>query len=103
MVELCLVRATGNVDLRIQVPGRSYFSIDLVLVPLRHTLWGSGSDSEEGCALVLSCCDAGVAKSDRCPVWRRRWFFISSVVDSVLNIARRWSSFASALGSVALS
>ena len=90
-------------DLRVQVPGRSYFSIDLVLVPLRHTLWSSGSDSEEGCVLVLSCCDASVPKSDRRPVWRRRRFFISSVVDFVLNVARRWSPFALALGSVALS
>ena len=40
VVELWLVRAMGNMDLRVQVPGRSYFSIDPVLEPLRHTLWG---------------------------------------------------------------
>ena len=27
-------------NLWIQVPGWSYFSIDLVLEPLRHALWG---------------------------------------------------------------
>ena len=30
--------------LRIQVPGLSYFSINLVRELLRHTLWSSGSE-----------------------------------------------------------
>ena len=54
---------------------------------------------EEGCApLVFSCCDAR-----RAPVWRGRRFFISSVADPVLYVVRRWSPFAMASGSVALS
>ena len=65
-------------DLRIQVPGLSYFSIDLVLELLRHTLWGFlGQFCEEGYEEV--------PKSDRRPVWRRRRFFISSIKDSVLE------------------
>ena len=73
-------------DLRVQVPGRSYFSIDFVLEPLRHTLWGFWVRFARRVALLhFSCCDAGVPKSDRCPVWRRRRFFISSVEDSVLE------------------
>ena len=45
----------------------------------------------------------GVPKSDRRPVWRRRRFFISSVVDSILERSARWSPFALASDSVALS
>ena len=91
-------------DLRIQVPGLGYFFIVLVLEPLQHTLCGFlGRIARRVAHFVLSCCDAGVPKSDRRPVWRRRRFFISSVVDSVLNVALRWSPFASVLGSVALS
>ena len=44
-----------------------------------------GQVREEGCAPLFSCCDAGVPKSDRRPVWRRRRFFILSVEDSVLE------------------
>ena len=77
----------GNMDLRIQVPGPSYFSIDLVLGLLRHTLWGFWvSVREEGYAPPFSpVAMPGVPKSDRRPVWLRRRFFISSVVDSVLE------------------
>ena len=72
-------------DLRIQVPGRSYFSIDLVLEPLQHTLWGFWvSFARRVARPSFSCCDASVPKSDCRPVWRRRRFFISSVEDSVL-------------------
>ena len=45
----------------------------------------------------------GVPKSDRRPVWRKRRFFISSVVDSVLERSAALESFASASGLVALS
>ena len=74
-------------DLRIQVPGLSYFSIDLVLELLRHTLWGfSGSVSRGGLRTLFSpVAMPDVPKSDRRPVWRRRRFFISSVEDSVLE------------------
>ena len=74
-------------DLRIQVPGLSYFSIDLVLELLRHTLWGFlGQFCEEGYAPFFSpVAMPGMLKSDRRPVWRRRRFFISSVEDSVLE------------------
>ena len=74
-------------DLRIQVPGLSYFSIDLVLGLLRHNLWGFWvSVREEGYAPPFSpVAMPGVPKSDRHPVWRRRQFFISSVEDSVLE------------------
>ena len=74
-------------DLRIQVPGLSYFSIDLVLELLQHTLWGFlGQFCEEGYPLFFSpVAMPGVPKSDRRPVWRRRRFFISSVEDSVLE------------------
>ena len=74
-------------DLRIQVPGLSYFSIDLVLGLLRHTLWGFWfSVREEGYAPPFSAVAMpGVPKSDRRPVWRRRRFFISSVEDSILE------------------
>ena len=74
-------------DLRIQVPGLSYFSIDLVLGLLRHTLWSFWvSVREEGYAPPFSpVAMPGVPKSDRRPVWLRRRFFISSVDDSVLE------------------
>ena len=74
-------------DLRIQVPGLSYFSIDIVLGLLRHTLWSFWvSVCEEGYAPPFSpVAMPGVPKSDRRPVWRRRLFFISSVDDSVLE------------------
>ena len=74
-------------DLRIQVPGLSYFSIDLVLGLLRHTLWSFWvSVREEGCTPPFSpVAMPGIPKSDCRPVWRRRRFFISSVDDSVLE------------------
>ena len=74
-------------DLRIQVPGLSYFSIGLVLELLWHNLWGFlGQFRENGYAPFLSpVAMPGVPKSDRRPVWRRRRVFISSVEDSVLE------------------
>ena len=74
-------------DLQIQVPGLSYFSIDLVLELLRHTLWGFlGQFCEEGYATFFSLVAMpGVPKSDRRPVWRRRRLFISSIEDSALE------------------
>ena len=74
-------------DLRIQVPGLSYFSIEIVLGLRQHTLWSFWVDLRvEGCApLVSPVAMPGVPKSDRRPVWRRRQFFISSVDDSVLE------------------
>ena len=72
-------------DLRIHVPGLSYFSIEVVLGLRRHTLWSFWVDlREEGYApLVSPVAMPGVPKSDRRPVWQRRRFFISSVVDSL--------------------
>ena len=86
-------------DLQVQVPGLSYFSIELVLGLLRHTLWGFWvSVREEGYAPPFSpVAMPGVPKSDRRPVWRRRRFFISFAEDSVLERS------ASASGLVALS
>ena len=71
-------------DLRIQVPDLSYFSIGIVLGLWRHTLWSFWVNlREEGYApLVSLVVMPGVPKSDRRPVWRRRRFFISSVDDS---------------------
>ena len=74
--------------LRIQVPGLSYFSIDLVQELRRHTLCGSGSGFARRVAHLFFFSPAAmpaVPKSDRRPVWRRRRFFISSVEDSVLE------------------
>ena len=73
-------------DLRVQVPGLSYFSIEIVLGLRRHTLWSFWVGlREEGYAPPVSpVALPGVPKSDRRPVWRRRRFFISSVDDSCL-------------------
>ena len=40
----------------------------------------------------------GVPKSDRRPVWRRRWFFISSVEDSVLERSAALESLCFGIG-----
>ena len=74
-------------DLRIQVPGLSYFSIGIVLGLRRYTLCSFWVNlCEEGYApLVSPVVMPGVPKSDRRPVWRRRRFFISSVDDSGLE------------------
>ena len=74
-------------DLRIEVPGLSYFSIEIVLRLRRHTLWSFWVDlREEGYApLVSPVAMPGVPKFDRRPVWRWRRLFISSVDDSVLE------------------
>ena len=71
-------------DLRVQVPDLSYFSILIVLGLRRHTLWSFWvSLREEGYAPPVSpVAMPGVPKSDRRPVWRRRRFFISYVDDS---------------------
>ena len=74
-------------DLRVQVPGLSYFSIEIVLGLRRHTLWSFWVGlREEGYAPPVSpVALPGVPKSDRRLVWRRRRFFISSVDDSCLG------------------
>ena len=73
-------------DLRIRVPGLSYFSIGIVLGLRRHTLWSFWVNlREEGYTpLVSPVVMPGVPKSDHRPVWRRRrfFFFITSVDDS---------------------
>ena len=91
--------------LQIQVPGLSYFSIDLVRELLWHTLWSSGSGFARRVAHLSFSPVAmpGVPQSDCRPVWRGRRFFISSVADPILYVVRRWSPFATASGSVALS
>ena len=90
----------GNMDLRIQVPGLSYFSIEIVLGLRRHTLWSFWVDlREEGYApLVSPVAMPGVPKSDRHPVWRRRRFFISSVDDSVLEHSAALESLCFGIG-----
>ena len=49
----------GNMDLRVQVPGLSYFSIEIILGLRRHTLWSFWVGlREEGYAplfLLLRC------------------------------------------------
>ena len=87
-------------DLWIQVPGLSYFSIDLVLGLLQHTLWSFWvSVSEEGYAPPFSpVAMLGVPKSDHRPVWRRRRFFISSVDDSVLECSAALESLCFSIG-----
>ena len=73
--------------LRIQVPGLSYFSIDLVRELLRHTLWSSGSVFARRVAHLLflllryqACPSLIVAQSGG-----GDGFFISSVEDSFLE------------------
>ena len=39
MGEFSLISATGNMNLRVQVPGLRYFSIKIVLGLRQHTLW----------------------------------------------------------------
>ena len=87
-------------DLRIQVPGPSYFSIEIVLGLRRHTLWSFWVNlREEGYApLVSSVAMPGVPKSDRRPVWRRRRFFISSIDDSVLERSAALESLCFGIG-----
>ena len=87
-------------DLRIQVPGPSYFSIEIVLGLRRHTLWSFWVDlREEGYApLVSPAAMPGVPKSDRCPVWRRIRFFISPVDDSVLGRSAALESLCFGIG-----
>ena len=87
-------------DLRVQVPGLSYFSIEIVLGLWRHTLWSVWVDlREEGYTpLVSPVAMPDVPKSDRRPVWRRRRFFISSVDDSVLECSAALESFCFCVG-----
>ena len=74
-------------DLRVQVPGLSSFSIKIVLGLRRHTLWSFWVGlREEGYAPPVSpVALPGVPKSDRRSVWRRRRFFILSVDDSCIE------------------
>ena len=91
MVGLSLVRATGNMDLRVQVPGLSYFSIEIVLGLRRHTLWSFWANlREEGYAPLVS------------PVARGDGFLFCPSMIPFLNVVRCWSPFASAWGSVAV-
>ena len=87
-------------DLQIQVPGLSYFSIGIVLGLRRHTLWSFWVDHrEEGYApLVSPVAMPGVPKSDRRPVWQRRQFFISSVDDSSLERSAALESLCFGIG-----
>ena len=52
--------------------------------------------------MIICNCLPGVPKSDSRPAWRLRRFIISSVEDSVLELERLWSPFATASGLVAL-
>ena len=87
-------------DLRIQVLRLSYFSIEIVLGLLWHTLWSFWvSLREEGYAPPFSpVAMPGVPQSDRRPVWRRRRFFISSVDDSVLERSAALESLCFGIG-----
>ena len=87
-------------DLRVQVPGMSYFSIEIVLGLRQHTLCSFWVDlREEGYAPPVSpVAMPGVPKSDRRPVWRRRRFFISSVDDSVLERSAALESLCFGIG-----
>ena len=87
-------------DLRVQVPGLSCFSIEIVLGLRRHTFWSFWVDlREEGYApLVSPAAMPGVPKSDRHPVWRRRRFYISSVDDFVLERSAALESLCFGIG-----
>ena len=87
-------------DLRIQVPGLSYFSIGIVLGLRRHTLWSFWVDlrEERYAPLVSPVVMPGVPKSDSRPVWRRRRFFILSVNDSGLEHSAALESFCFGIG-----
>ena len=87
-------------DLRIQVPGLSYFSFGIVLGLRRHALWSFWVNlREEGYApLVSPVAMPGMPKSDRRPVWRRRRFFISSVDDSGLERSAALESLCFGIG-----
>ena len=93
-------------DLRIQVPGLSYFSIEIVLGLRRHTLWSFWVDlREEGYApLVSPVAMPGVPKSDIvAQSGGGDSFLFRPLMIPFLNVVWRWSPFASASGSVALS
>ena len=87
-------------DLWIQVPGLSYFSIEIVLGLRRHTLWSFGVNlCEEGYAPPVSpVAMPGVPKSGG----GDGFLFRPSMIP-FLNVVQRWSPFASASGWVALS
>ena len=86
----------------VQVLGRSYFSIDLVLEPLRHTLWGFWVRVARRVAhlpvATLAFPSLIVAQSGG-----GDGFLVRPSKIPFLYVARRWSPFATALGSVALS
>ena len=92
-------------DLRVQVPGLSYFSIEIVLGLRRHTLWSIWVDlREEGYApLVSPVAMPGVPKSDHRQSGGGDGFLFRLSMIPFLNVVRRWSPFASASGSVAVS
>ena len=87
-------------DLRVQVPGLSYFSIEIVLGLWRHILWSFWVNlRKEGYAPPVSpVAMLGLPKSDRRPVWRMRRFFISSVDDSGLERSAALESLCFAIG-----
>ena len=92
-------------DLRVQVPGLSYFSIEIVLGLRWHTRWSFWVDlREEGYApLVSPVAMPGMPKSDRCQSGGGDGFLFRLSMIPFLNVVRRWSPFASASGSVAVS
>ena len=87
-------------DIRVQVPGLSYFSIEIVLGLWQHTLWSFWVNlREEGYAPPVSLVAMpGVPKSDRRPVWWMRRFFISSVDDFVLERSAALESLCFGIG-----
>ena len=82
-------------DLQIQIPGLSYFSIEIVLGLRRHTLWSFWVDlREEGYAPVVSpVAIPGVPKSGG-----GDGFFISSVDDSVIERSAALESLCFGIG-----
>ena len=87
-------------DLRVQVPGLSYFSIEIVLGVRRHTLWSFWvSLREEGYAPPVSpVAMPSAPKSDRRPVWRMRRFFYFVVDDSGLERSATLESLCFGIG-----
>ena len=87
-------------DLRIQVTGLSYFSIEIVLGLLRHTLWSFWvSVCEEGYAPPFSpVAMPGVPSLIIGQSGGGDGFLFRPSMIPFLNVVRRWSPFASASG-----
>ena len=89
-------------DFRVQVPGLSYFSVEIVLGLRRHTLWSFWVDlREEGYALLFlelqchACPSLIVAQSGGGDFF---FFFFSSVDDSVLERSAALESLCFGIG-----